>query len=72
MYQVFRNKRVLFSGNYFYSYEHARARLRSYIRKMVKKGKLLASDFSGYTGWDKVSRNPVAINREGFRIHRVA
>ena len=72
MYQVFRNKRVLFGGNYFYSYEHARARLRSYIRQMVKKGKLLMGDFDGCVKWDAVSRNPVAFKEAGFQIHRVA
>ena len=72
MYQVFRNKRVLFGGNVFFAYEHARARLRSYIRKQVAAGKLLMGDFDGCVKWDGVSRNPVAFKEAGFQICRVA
>jgi hypothetical protein len=76
MYQLFKGKRALtdkhflntYSGaNLFLTYDQARAALRSYIRKMVKAGKLASEQF----GWfDSISRNPSRLGE--FNIKKMA
>lgn len=72
MYQVFRNRRVQFSGQYFMNFELARQALRRHIRQLVKQDKNYKFVFSGNTEWDHVSRNPVNYTVAGYRILKVA
>lgn len=65
MFKVYRNGKYMKSLGLFFSYEEARAAVRSFIRRQVKAGKLNKEDF-GY--FDQVSRNPSNITAAGFRI----
>jgi hypothetical protein len=64
MFIVKRNNRKLFKDEVFATYEAARSAVRSYIRGLVKKGKLAYDK-----GWlDNISRNPTNITAYGFKI----
>jgi hypothetical protein len=71
MYQVFKNKKVMFKGTAFDSYERARQFLRKHIRQLVAKGKASTSDFEGRGWWDNISRNPVNFTNAGYSIAKV-
>lgn len=76
MYQVFKNKRVMFKGQQFANFEKARQAVRKYIRAKVAQqdynSQLLASSNNEAMMWDDVSRNPTNYTNLGFRIFKVA
>lgn len=71
MYQVFKNKRVMFKGEAFASFEKARQAVRKHIRAKMKPLKYMnTNDNIGL--WDSTSRNPTSYTILGFRIFKVA